>query len=155
MFLYEKKKKKKNKSTASIKFSSSKKFILLACIISLLHYSLRRQNWRLPKQSEMDRWVKLLWCSQNGCFHAMPERKHRCIWPFLIFLLQDSMLHWTRHSSAAGLKDWLKRGLRLWLQRSKDQGSGSQANYLQTTNRYLFSIQTHCRAVNITLAHPN
>lgn len=103
------------------------------------------------------------WSGQMGkAFMMFPEwlfschawKKHRCIWPFIIFLFPVSTLHWTRHSSASGLKEWQKWRLHLWLQRSEDQGSGSRANYLWTREWYLFSIHTPCRAANITLVHP-
>lgn len=88
-----------------MQFSASQEFTLFTCIMPLQHYSVRCQNWRLPKWSELDRWVKLLSGSQNGCSHDQLERKQSLIWPFFIFLLWVCMLGWMRQSSAAGLKE--------------------------------------------------
>lgn len=138
MFLYEK---KWHQSTACIQFSASQEFTLFICSMPLQCCSARCQNQTLPKQPQLDRWVKLLSCSQNGCFHGMPERKQSLIWPFLIFLLWACM----RQSSAADLKEWWKQALcDSWERRIRALDLGKESSL-----RYL-SIWTLCRAGNIT-----
>lgn len=144
MFLYEK---KWHQSTACIQFSASQEFTLFICIMPLQHHSARCQNWKPPKWSKLDRWVKLLSCSQNGCLHGMPERKQRLIQPFLIFLLWVCMLGWMRQSSAVGLKGWWKQEHSIcdsWERRIRalDLGKESSLGYL--------SIWTLRRAGNTT-----
>lgn len=132
-------KKKWHQFSACIQFSASQEFTL-----PLQHYSARCLKWRIPKGSRLDRWVKLLSCSQKGCFHDMPERKQRLIRdPFKFFSeLWVCVLGWMRQSSAAGLKDCWKWAPCLRLLGEKDPGKESSLSY--------FSIWTLCRAENIT-----
>lgn len=145
------KKKKRHKSTASINFLASKKFILLVCIISLQHYLLRCQDWRLPKQPEVDRWVKLLWCSQNGCFHAMPERNTDVYMTLYNFSLPSryASLNKTQFSSRSQRATEVKVPFM-----APEQWRSGQWVPLWARRWYLFSFHTPCRAVNITLVRP-